>query len=60
MKVKTYAEVEIPSVPSFLRVGNNTVSITAIEEKDLRKIRKLWTDKLVKKSKIKSNLKPNK
>ena len=57
MKIKTHAEVEIPIVPNFLRMGNRTIPITAIEEKDLRKIGKLWTEELVKKSKTKFDLK---
>lgn len=40
-------KVAIPTVPNFLKVNTNTLSIAEFTEKELREIGKEWTEALV-------------
>ena len=50
--MKIQIDVEIPSIPSFIKVGNDSRSIKDFSEEELRQIGIEWTDKLVERSKI--------
>lgn len=42
----------VPTTPNFLRTADDqTISVSDIPVKDLRKVAKAWTDELIKKGK---------
>ena len=49
--MKKEVNIEIPSVPNFISVGSDRLSITEFSDEELREIGKLWTEKLIERSK---------
>lgn len=45
--------VEIPTVPNFLRVGEDQIfSVELFSERELRRLAKRWTDALVERARV--------
>lgn len=56
MKIKAVVEkeLELPSVPNFIRTTqNDVIAIEDLEDEVLRGLGRLWTDELVKKAREK-------
>lgn len=48
--MKKHIEVVVPSVPNFLKVGTQTVSVAEFSNNELRQIGREWTEKLIKRA----------
>lgn len=57
LKLDNRTTVDIPSVPNFIRCGDNTESISRFTTEELRMIGKEWTEELVVKARSKRNIK---
>lgn len=47
MSVQVKRVVSLPTLPNFVKVGTESVNVSELSDRELRRIGKLWTEALV-------------
>lgn len=47
IKTKSYAEIELPSLPNFIKVDGHMTPVGKISDSNLKKLGQLWTQELI-------------